>query len=64
MTWPHGSTEVSPLSSSLRSLRLGMRAYSGQVLPHVPRTRQADAIKWTCISQNFKDRRARAAHSD
>jgi len=26
--------------------------------------RQAEAIKWVCISQNFKDRRARAAHSD
>jgi hypothetical protein len=26
--------------------------------------RHADAIKLTCISQNFNDRRARAAHSD
>ena len=25
---------------------------------------QAEAIKWTCISQNFNDRRARATHSD
>jgi hypothetical protein len=25
---------------------------------------QAEAIKLTCISQNFNDRRARAAHSD
>src|SRR5262249_14657462 len=24
--------------------------------------RQAEAIKWICISQNFNDRRARAAH--
>ena len=24
----------------------------------------AEAIKWTCISQNFNDRRARVAHSD
>jgi hypothetical protein len=27
-------------------------------------TRQAEAIKLICISQNFNDRRARAAHSD
>ncbi len=26
--------------------------------------RQAEAIKLICISQNFNDRRARAAHSD
>ena len=26
--------------------------------------RQAEATKWTCISQNFNDRRARVAHSD
>ena len=24
----------------------------------------AEADRWICISQNFKDRRARAAHSD
>jgi hypothetical protein len=27
-------------------------------------TYQADAVKLICISQNFSDRRARAAHSD
>jgi hypothetical protein len=29
-----------------------------------PSTLQAEASKWSCISQNFNERRARAAHSD
>jgi hypothetical protein len=38
-----------------RSSRIARKAF---------KARHAEAIKLTCISQNFNDRRARAAHSD
>jgi hypothetical protein len=65
-------------AAKARRKRLGTPVPKGAVgaewRPHAPGVQkdylmsrqftQAEAIKLTCISQNFSDRRARAAHSD
>jgi hypothetical protein len=45
-------------------LRTGAIARSNSAKRSSWQNGQAEAIKLTCISQNFNERRARAAHSD
>src|SRR5262249_20776228 len=61
------SGNISLNSVGRRSAQLAIRACGSVpwLLTHFRASggRQAEAIKRTCISQNFNDRRARAAHS-
>jgi hypothetical protein len=57
------------MSGTRRNNQIGTRLTAVLAKPPlavwaIGQARQADAIKLICISQNFNDRRARAAHSD